>query len=471
MGKNVLKTLKETFRKLAISPLQRQIEKTMQDMHPEAASLMEQLGHPRLHSQIKRNGKQCYAEGNSIHLITNEKAAVETEAEMVYAAMVDMAEKKGLGNDVLAAERRDINSRIYTDWQDDCTRFKLSDLNHGATGQNAKLLRACIKFLEEADLPQCNTVAELLRDNDMTVNLRPAQNSALSGSFSPDSKELTLFYDPEMDEADIIGKLCLNIVHETCHYDQDRKGIMADSMGDVNAYREIFHLNELQAHTAQYKTALQLLMKSSHYPDFAEGKTDIEALTEKLGTSAQLQDRICFQHLCQSRVGTTILSNLQQHSLYGDKPHIAHAETMVKEALCRGEITSLTESGAEYDTNSLSRMQRYAHSHISVMNYSVARGGGMDFDTAVAKHFDAPLGLDKTGNTVPFANTKLSFVSPVTKRDISVGAIEMLWERAGFEQNGLKNLGQASEAVLAKTAPTAPRQVQKTGSRFSAGSG
>jgi hypothetical protein len=470
MGKNVLKTLKETFRKLSISPLQRRIEQAMQNMHPEAGALMEKLDYPRLHSQIKRNGKQCYPEEDRIRLVTNEKAAIETEADMVYAAMVDMAEKKGLGNAVLAAERREINSRIYTDWQGDCTRFKCSDLDHGSTGRNAALLRACIRFLEESELPQCGMVAKLLKDYDMTVNLRPAQNSTLSGSFSPDSKELTLFYDPEMDDLDITGKLCLNIVHETCHFYQDQKGIMADSMKDVNAYREIFHLNELQAHTAQYKTALQLLTQSSHYQDFAARQTDIDALSEKLGTSPQLQDRICFQHLCQSRAGTTILLNLQQHSLAEViPPDPVFSEALVKEALCFGEITAITENGIQYETDQLSRMQRYAHSHIAVLNYTTARGDGMDFETAVQQHFQTSLGLEKTGNTVPFADKDLSFVSPVTGREISVGAIEMLWEKTGFEQTGFGNLGQASEDVLTKSTPEKPQKTPKNSRSFSAG--
>lgn len=431
---------------------------------------MEKLGHPRLYSQFKPGGKTCYADGDAISLVTNETTAIEDEAGMVYAAMIDMAEKKGLGNDVLSAERREINSRIYTDWQGDTTRFKISDLDHGAAGRNAKILRACVDFLDGTELPQCRAVAKILKDHDMTVNLRPVQNSALSGSFSPDSKELTLFYDPEMDDLDIIGKLCLNIVHETCHFDQDQKGIMADSMKEVNAYREIFHLNELQAHTAQYKTAFQLFTQSGYYQDFSVRQTDIDRLSEKLGTSPQLQDRICFQHLCQSRAGMTILSNLQQHSLAeGMPPAPVFAETLVKEALCFGDITAITEAGTEYDTGSLSRMQRYAHSHISVLNYSVARGDNTDFETAVLKHFETPLGLDKTGNIVPFADKNLSFVSPVTNREISIGAIETLWEKSGFEQNGFGNLGQACEEILAKHAPETPRPSPKNGRGFNAG--
>jgi len=470
MGKNVLKTLKNTFRKLAISPLQRRIERVIQERHPEAGALMETLDYPRLHRTFKRNGKQCHIDDHAISLVSIKDAPIENEADMVYAAMIDMAEKKGLANEVLSAERREINNRIYADWQGDCTRFKISDLDQGITGRNAIILCSCIDFLERVDLPQCSAVVKLLQEHDMSVNLRPVQNSALSGSFSPDSKELTLFYDPEVEDLDIIGKLCLNIVHETCHFDQERKGILADGMRDVNAYREVFHLNELQAHTAQYKTALQLMMKSSHYQDFIEGKTDIPHLTENLGSSPQLHDRICFQHLCQSNVGTTILSNLQQRSIAeGQPPAASNAETLVKEALCQGEIIALTEDGPAYNRDKLSRMQRYAHSHISIMNYSVARGDGMAFDDAVLKHFDTPLGLEKSGNTVPFAEASLSFVSPVSNRDISVGTIETMWESNGFEKSGHGNLGQASEAVLAKITPDAPRQTRKTGSRFSAG--
>lgn len=466
MTKNALQRLKDVFRRLSVSPFQRRIEDEMAARHPAAAALMEKLGHPRLYSRTKRNGKDCYADGNTICLVSSAETPLADEADMVYAALIDMAEKKGIGNEALSAERRQINSRIYTDRQGDGTRFKIADLDHAPDGRNAKLLRGCMDFLDSAGLPQCAAVAKLLREENVTLNLRPVRYAALSGGFSPDSREVTLYYDPAAEDLDIIAKLSLNIMHESCHVDQERKGILADMMKDANAYREVFHLNELQAHTVQYKTALQLLMQSPDYQDFVTGKSDTDGLAEKLGASPQISDRVCLQHLCRNPTGTVLLSNLQQRSLAADRIFTPQeAERMVKEALCCGEMTAVTENGVFYDTAVLSRMQRYVHSHIAVLNFSPPCGKGTDFEAAVVQHFTGDFALEKSGNGVDFAAADLAFISPVTGRAITVHAIENLWERLGFEDNMSGRLGQTVEKILADRVQKPPPAPQKRPAR------
>lgn len=450
MTSKFLTSLQDTVRKVCTTGLQRRIQKQIIQAHPEADQLLKALHYPKLHIKIKKHGLKSYSTGKAITLTTNEDADIKDEADAVYAAFIDLAEQKGLANDALLFERRAINARLYQDGDGDCTRFKTNDLTRSLSGRNAKILKDSFDSLESFNLPQCDYILDTLRRNNATINIGPSYGGALSGGFSPDTKELTLYYyDPEDDDADISSRVALTLLHETCHFDQDQKGITADSTTDATEYRELFHLNELQAHNLQYKTALELFTQTQFYTDFSRGKMDIHTLVEKLKGDDSKPAKVTLNNLCTSQVGNTILNNLQHRTQ--NNLDITDLEAVVKEALCHGDILNIAQGEITYDDTLLSRMQRYAHSHIAVMNFGQSGSDGQKYDAAVSAHFSAPIGLSDQGNTVHFAKGDLEFTSPVTRRSLSVKAVEMIWGNSGFDQN---HAGLGNHPPQNKTAPT-----------------
>lgn len=456
--------MRTKFRSLTLSAPRRRIEAYLTSQYPEAAAAIEIAEHPRLTIKAKPAARSCYEDRpHHFTLISHDDTPAEENAEIFYSALLHSLEQNDKATAEMSERRQSLYRKLFQDKQGQQTKFTWHDINSAAPAdmndRNHRILSQVKSFIETADNRACQELKNMLSNEGMILNIHARAQSTMSGRYSPDSRELTVIYDPQLSDLDAAAQIILTVLHESCHYHQHQNGLLADNARDADNYRELFHLNELQAHTNQYKLPLKLFIDSPDYKRLAAGSVSLEDLAEEWQSSADVKDHIFYKTFCVSALGKTILTNLQARQQAGLFSAAPETELIVKETLCQGKILSVDKDAVTYDTDRLSTMQRYAHSHIAVLNHSVSGGGfGHDKESmindAVLGHFCGPLGLSKSGNTMTFATPELTFHSAATGREISVRSIESLWQKDGAKNT--QGLGFKSEDILATATQETP---------------
>ena len=442
--------LRKQFRQITMSSFQRDVERNLCERYPEARQVLDTLEHPKVILKNSRSREMAYLDdAEHVVLMTLEDSDISDEADRVYGELLKLMEIKGLATEEMKDRRQEIYAHHYADGDGNRTRFTYDDVSVAAPDRGKNILKGCFDFLESLNVPGAQLILDTMRDNHTAINLVPvADTVALAGSFIPDRNEFNFFYDVDLPDTDVVAQTALKILHEGTHLYQKTAGLLSENVSEADNFREVSHLNELQAHTIQYLVPLELLQQLPVYEDFKAGYLSIQDLADDLERSDDVVANVCRRSLCGSHEGASILGNIQSRfdaGMLSDMP----PELLVKESLCRGEIDKIEDGQIIYDQSDMTRMQRYAHSHITVMNFGSLGDGGDKASVVhdiVGGHFQGPLGLSVSGNTVDFVSGDFVFTSAVTHRQISVQAIEYIWGKYGGENT--QGLGFKSEELL-----------------------
>ena len=430
------------------------IKSVMRDDRPDSADLLEKLDNPSVlllkQSHLKPN---TYTDGEDIFIVHDGNTGLREKADMAYATLVNIAEKAGLASPAQSQARRDIMRTYFSDDEGNPTRFTLADIESGEDlGPHADVLCQGVDALSNMNTPESNAVVGALQREHLVINIAPSPHRAgngVSAMYLPERQFMRSTYDP-LDHANVTtAALATRLLHEGTHFIQDQEGMLAAIAHDPENARELFHLNELQAHVVQYSAAMHLFIASGQYDEFVSGNITKEELAERWAMAEDVGTIICENHLMRSKTGGRLLDNILARKDAGIGGIGAEdAEALVKEALIHGRIDHVEPDGIVYEETDLTRMQQYAHSHVSVLNFKKSRHSDDPsvIDDAILKHFQGDLGLSPDGNIVDFAHEDTFFESEVTHRPLSVGVIEHMWNNLGYE--GDHQLGAHSEAVV-----------------------
>ncbi len=430
------------------------VKSVMRDNYPDSAQLLDDLENPSVLLMRQRHLRpNTYSDGEDVVIIHNGDIDLTEKADMAYATLVNMAEQVGVATPEQSQTRRSLMRKYFSDEDGKPTRFTLGDLESGEDlGPNADVLRDAVDALKHLNTPESNMVLTALRQGHLVINISPAAQNTGSGANAMYLSERSFIrstYDPADDRNVTAAALATRLLHEGTHYIQDREGMLAEIAYEPENSRELFHLNELQAHVVQYSAAMHLFIASGQYEEFVSGDITKEELAERWAQADDIGTIICENHLMRSKTGVRLLDNILARKEAGIGGISADdAEALVKEALLHGRIERIEPDGIVYEEDGLTRMQQYAHSHVSVLNFEKSRlSDDPDFiDDAIMKHFEGDLGLSPEGNVVDFANEDTYFESEVTHRPLNVGLIEHMWDKLGYE--GGHQLGAHSEAVV-----------------------
>ncbi|PCJ96614.1 MAG: hypothetical protein COA45_10920 [Zetaproteobacteria bacterium] len=438
---NSISTLVDRFKSLTAWSLEDKIHCAIRDKGPEERGILKALNTPSIEVQHKPNYvPNAYVADGGITIVTNEDKPFEDEVDMVYVNLIGMLEKQGGGNSALQQERLQLSDRLFTDHDGHPARFTMSDLDGDYDGgPNADLLRSVVKMLDDTGFDECHEILNALRDDSVVIRVQPSSGDRTSAQYLPERSEMKVTYAPEMDEQTKVAIIALRLIHEGCHHIQNRNGMIAEVAEEPDNFRELMHLNELQAHIVQYKVVMQLFAQSDAYEQFTNGRLSIDDLETLWEQSDDVKDKMCQAYLINQYVGRDILGNIAMHSQHNSDDFDPNdLERYIKEALNHGEIVDIKDGIVSYDDQNLSRMQRYAHAHVSVLNFSNGYSGGWTenddikkIDLACQKHFEGPLGISKDDIEVHFVAPDFSFNSAVTGRLISVEQVESMWEKMG----------------------------------------
>lgn len=387
----------------------------------------------------------------------------EEHADFVLASFIYQMERAGQTDPELTQLRQQIFGKLFGDGDGGVLRLTLNDLgSDDVKGLGSELLSEAVSFMEGTGLPYNKAVLDLLRANNTILKVMPYRSShGMVGGYCPATHDIQVTYSGEnATRAEMVAQLIHVLMHETAHLNQHEENIFAEVAKEADHYRELTHLNELQAHILQYKTALELFMASPRFDDFIAGDMSGEELRAMLDSENSIEDALIVLDLVDSAPGSAMLHNIKQRSEEGvDALKEIGSEFFVKEGLCLGQIDYFDTSGEpHYEDGNFTRMQRYAHSHIGVMNFGAMHSGGHrgsdkieEIERAIKGHFNGDIGIDPDNIQVPFADEQLEFISAFTKRRIKVHHIEALWHREGGSE-GISCLGKLSEDVMSRAA-------------------
>ncbi|PCI57298.1 MAG: hypothetical protein COB36_03270 [Alphaproteobacteria bacterium] len=452
---NGISSIAERFRSLTAWSLEAKIVNAVRSKGEHEREILKAADTPAIKVQEKaRAVPNAYVSDEHITVVTNGDQSLADDANMVFVNLISMLEKQGKGTPALRQEKLNLSDRLFTDRNDDPVRFTMSDLDGDYDGgPNAGLLRSVTKTLEDIGFDECDEILRILKEDNVVIRVQPGyEGMATSAQYFPERSEMKVTYAPDLDEKTKVAILALGLMHEGCHHVQNREGMLAAVAEEPDNFRELIHLNELQAHTVQYKVAMKLFAQSDEYAGFINGSTSLEDLGERWGQSDDVKNKICLAYLIEKTTGRDILNNMAKYAQAdGVEFDSNDLEGYVKEALNHGEILEINDGVASYDEQYLSRMQRYAHAHISVLNFSGFASGGNSKQNddveqialARGKHFSGPLGMNKDDVEVHFAAPEMVFTSAVTGKVLNVAQIEFMWEREGG--SALHSLGRMDQ--------------------------
>ncbi len=408
--------------------------------YPEALEVMKEIGNPdiRIFNQ-PRATPDSYISDDDVHLITDDEQSLSDNADMAYVAMIGLFDSYGEPREDLTQRRLEISERLFTDSYGDPTRFLVSDIRAGYDkGENAHMLKGAIEALDQICFAQSDEILQALENSNVVMRVSPMrEGQAMVGRFWPQRNEMHISYDAQSDTKAQIARVALRLLHEGCHHVQCRDGMSADIAKEAQNYRELTHLNELQAHTVPASIVMTLFRETGLLEGYLDGDVSKDDLDAAWRESDQIEDQMCLAYLIEHGEGNTLLDNIKMRYDAHDFD-VEHMEFYIKEALTHGPILSIDDTSIHFDEDNLSRMQRYAHAHIVNANFSQFKKptsrpkDNVDLiDNAVKLHFNGPLGLGLEGNTVTRAAEELSFRSSISGRDVTVGQIENMWERDG----------------------------------------
>lgn len=408
--------------------------------YPEALDVMKEIGNPQIRVFNKSGSRpNSFISDDDVHIITNEDRSLSDDADMAYVAMIGLYETYGERRDDLTQRRIEISERLFLDENNDPTRFLVSDIRNGYdTGGNAQILKGAIEALDSICFSEASEILSALEDGNVVMRVSPTHgDQAMVARFWPQRNEMHVSYDPNAETQSQLARVALRLLHEGCHHIQCRDGMSADIAKEARNFRELTHLNELQAHTIPAKVVMTLFHETGLLEGYLDGSLSKEDLGEMWRTSDNIEDQMCLAYLIEHDDGNVLLDNIKTR-YDADDFDLENIEFFIKEALTRGRIVSVDDDAFHFDEDNLSRMQRYAHAHIVNANFShfkkVTERPKDDvdlIDNAVKLHFNGPLGLGLDGNTVTRAAEELRFRSSISGREVSVGQIENMWERDG----------------------------------------
>ncbi len=449
---NGIPSIVERFRVLTAWSLEAKVLNAVRSKGEHEREILKAADTPKIRVQEKTLAvPNAYVSDESITVVTNGDQSLADDANMVYVNLISMLEKQGKGTPALRQEKLNLSDRLFTDGNDNPVRFTMSDLDGDYDGgPNADLLRSVTKALEDIGFDECDEVLRVLKEDDVVIRVQPGfQGMVTSAQYFPERSEMKVTYALDLDETSKVAAIALGLMHEGCHHVQNREGMLSSVAEEPDNFRELIHLNELQAHTVQYKVAMKLFAQSDEYDGFINGSTSLDDLGERWGQSDDVKDKMCLAYLIEKNTGRDILNNMAKYAQAdGAEFDSNDLEGYVKEALNHGEVLEINDGVASYDEQYLSRMQRYAHAHISVLNFSGFGSGGNSKQNddveqialAHEKHFSGPLGMSKDDVEVHFAAPETVFTSAVTGKNLNVAQIEFMWEREGG--SALNSLGR-----------------------------
>lgn len=449
---NGISSIAERFRSLTAWSLEAKIVNAVRSKGEHEREILKAADTPGIRVQEKaRTVPNAYVSDERITVVTNGDQSLADDANMVYVNLISMLEKQGKGTPALRQERLNLSDRLFTDKDSNPVRFTMSDLDGDYDGgPNADLLRSVTRALEDIGFDECDEVLRVLKEDDVVIRVQPGyQGMATSAQYLPERSEMKVTYAPDLDETSKVATIALGLMHEGCHHVQNREVMLSSVAEEPDNFRELIHLNELQAHTVQYKVAMKLFAQSDEYDGFINGSRSLEDLEERWAQSDDVKDKMCLAYLIEKNTGRDILNNMAKYAQADGVDFDPNdLEGYVKEALNHGEIVGINDGVASYDEQYLSRMQRYAHAHISVLNFSGFGSSGNSkrnddveqIALAREKHFVGPLGMNRDDVEVPFAAPDMVFTSAVTGKALNVAQVEFMWEREGG--SALKSLGR-----------------------------
>lgn len=468
---------KKWARNLMKSAQRRSMESLIRDQHPDVFERITNYADDHIRMKFKPSHGSLETmrdqNGANVLLVFREPEAIEEleMADYVLAGIIHQMESSGQSNLELTQLRHKIYASLFDDPSGGLSRFTVNDLSSpDVKGRSADLVSQAIEYLEASDKPYHRFAVNLLREENTLLQVKPRrEGEQIYGGFHLDTQSIHVTYPDEgLSDQEIVARIVGTLMHEVCHLCQFKQDILADMAIEADHFRELTHLNELQAHVMQYKTGLELFLESQYIESYMEGRISKEGLSDALSQGTQLDDALMRVTLLDSDVGQMILDNIRMRKDEGLQ-HLREAgvDSLIKQALCHGRIDHFdTEGSPHYQNDGLTRMQRYAHSHIYVMNFTGGNGKDSknEIQRAIKGHFDGDLGI-KTGDiVVNFADPDYEFVSAFTGRELQVAQIESLWRREGGSDN-ISRLGGLSEVVMSQAADQiyTSSNIKKTG--------